>query len=69
MDAVTSQAIKHYFNLLEKTLEEASPTAFQFLCTALAIDTVDGWGLSNETRRVLLPKKSKVMLYLPFITR
>ena len=36
---------------------------------ALAIDTVDGRGLSNETRRVLLPKKSKVMLYLPFITR
>ena len=34
---------------------------------ALAIDIVDGRGLSNEVRRVLLPKKSKVMLYLPFI--
>ena len=34
---------------------------------ALAIDTIDGWGLSNEERRVLLPKKSKVMLYLLFI--
>ena len=43
--------------------------AFQFLCTALAINTVDGRGLSNETRRVLLPKKSEVTLYLPFITR
>ena len=38
------------------------------LYTALAIDTVDGRGLSNEARRVLLPKKSKVMLYFPFIT-
>ena len=36
---------------------------------AFAIDTVDGRGLSNEARRVLLPKKSKVMPYLPFITR
>ena len=27
---------------------------------ALAIDTVDGRGLSNEARRVLLLKKSKV---------
>ena len=36
---------------------------------ALAIDTVEGRGLSNEARRELLPKKSKMMLYLPFITR
>ena len=28
---------------------------------ALAIDTVDGQGLSNEARRVLFLKKSKVM--------
>ena len=48
---------------------QTNPTAFQSLCTALAIDNVDGRGLSNETRRVLLPKKSKVMLYFPFITR
>ena len=34
---------------------------------AFAIDTVDGRSLSNEARRVFLPKKSKVMLYLPFI--
>ena len=39
------------------------------LHTALAINTVDGRGLSYELRCVLLPKKSKVMLYLPFITR
>ena len=37
------------------------PTAFQFLCMALAIDTVDGRGLSNEAHRVLLLKKCKVM--------
>ena len=30
---------------------------------ALAIDITDGRGLSNETRRELLLKKSKVMLY------
>ena len=51
------------------TTQLTSPTAFQFLCTAVAIDTVDGRGLSNEVRRVLLPKKSKIMLYLPFVTR
>ena len=53
----------------KKITYQTSPTAFQFLCTALAIDTVDGRGLSYEARRVLLPKKSKVTLYLPFITR
>ena len=37
--------------------------------TALAIDTVDVWGLSNEARRELLPKKSKITLYFLFITR
>ena len=42
-----------------------SPTAFQFLCIALAIDTID---VSNEARRELLPNKSKVMLYLLFVT-
>ena len=47
---------------------QTSPTAFQFLCMVLAIDTVDGRGLSYEAHRVLLPKKSKVTLYLPFIT-
>ena len=36
---------------------------------ALAIDTVDGRGLSNEARRVLIPNESKVTLYLLFITR
>ena len=49
--------------------QQKSPTAFQYLCTELAIDTVDGRGLSNEARRVLLPKESKVMQYLPSITR
>ena len=39
---------------------------------ALAIDTVDGRGLSNEARRVLLPKKSKVTgnaVYAQFVMR
>ena len=31
---------------------------------ALAIDTIEGQGLSNKARRELLPKKSKVTLYL-----
>ena len=35
---------------------------------ALAIDTIDGRGLSNEVRHELLPKKSNVTLYLLFIT-
>ena len=33
----------------------------------LAINIIDGRGLSVEARRALLPRKSKVMLYLPFI--
>ena len=36
---------------------------------ALAIDTIDGRGLSNEPRRELLPKRSKVTRYLLFIIR
>ena len=34
---------------------------------AVAIDTVNGRGLSNEARHELLPKKIKIMLYQPFI--
>ena len=36
---------------------------------ALAINAIDGWGLSNKAYHELLPKKSKVTLYLLFITR
>ena len=36
---------------------------------ALAIDTIDGWGLSNKARRELLPKNSRVTLYLLFISQ
>ena len=35
----------------------------------LAVDITDGHGLSNEACRWLLAKKSKVMLYFPFITQ
>ena len=62
------QAIKNYSRKI-KSANQTSPTAFQFLCTALTIDTVDGRDLSNEACHVLLPKKSKVMLYLPLIIR
>ena len=37
--------------------------AFQSLYMALAIDITDGRGLSNEARRELLLKESKIMLY------
>ena len=47
---------------------QTSLIAFQFPCMALAINKIDGRGLSNEVRCELLPK-SKVILYLPFITR
>ena len=41
---------------------QTSPTVS--LCdTTLAVDIIDGWGLSNEARHELLPKKSKVTLY------
>ena len=33
----------------------------------LDIDIVNGHGQSNETRHEFLPKKTKVMLYWPFI--
>ena len=32
---------------------QTSPTTFQFLCMALAIDTIDGQSLSNEARHEL----------------
>ena len=35
----------------------------------LAVDITDWRGLSNEERHELLPKKSKVMVYLWFIKR
>ena len=63
-----SWAIKNHSREMKIT-NETSPTAFQFFCTALAIDTIDGRGLNNEAHRELLPKKSKVMLYLLFITQ
>ena len=44
--------------------EVTSSTAFQFLYMTLAMDITDGWGLSNEARRELLPKKTKVMLFI-----
>ena len=33
------------------------------------VDITDGHGLSNEARHEFLPKKSKVMLYLPFVSQ
>ena len=35
---------------------------------ALAIDSVDGHGLSNEVRHKLLPKKTKVLEYIHYYT-
>ena len=59
-----SQAIKNHSREMKPELtNQTSPTAFQFLCMALAIDTIDGRGLSNEVRRELLPKKSKATLH------
>ena len=45
---------------------QTNPNTFQFLYMILAIDITDGHGLRNGYE--LLPKKSKVMLYLLFIT-
>ena len=45
-----------------------SLTAFQFLCMEF-VNIIDGQGLSNKACHELLPKKSKVTLYLLFITR
>ena len=41
--------------------------AFHFCFIALAVDVIDRRGPSNEMRRQLQPKKTKVMLYQPFI--
>ena len=38
----------------EYPIKQVLATAFQFLCMALAIDTIDGQGLSNEAHRELL---------------
>ena len=50
-----------------KWRHQTSSNAFQFVYMALAIDITDGCDLSNEVHRELLLKKSKVMLYRPFI--
>ena len=45
---------------------------FQFVYIRLAIDITvltDGCGLSNEARHELLSKKSKVILYLLFVSQ
>ena len=41
--------------------------AFQFRFMALAVDVIDWHGPSNEMRRQLQPKKTKVRLYWPFL--
>ena len=41
----------------------------QILSFSLAIDIVDGRGLSNEACHELLPEKTKVMLYLLLISK
>ena len=43
-----------------------SRTALQM---TLAVDIIDKHGLSNEVYHKLLPRVSKVMLYLPFISQ
>ena len=34
-----------------------------------AIDTVDGYGLSNEAYHEFLTKKTKILLYYPFVSQ
>ena len=48
---------------------QTSPTAFRCLCMALAIDTIDGWDLSNEVRRELpaMPQFVKVFSHHCFV--
>ena len=45
------------------------PTAYQSLYMTLAVNITDGRGLIDKVHCWLLPKKSKVMLYLPFISQ
>ena len=54
---------------LQITIHRKLSTAFQFLYMTLPIDTADGRGLSNEVHCELLPKKTKVMLYLLFVSQ
>ena len=50
-------ALSRFENLIIILLiQNSSHTAFQFLCVALAIDTIDGRGLSKEACRELLPR-------------
>ena len=58
------------FGLLKPLTPEFNKSyCFSVSYKALAIDTIDGRGLSKELRRELLPKRSKVTRYLLFITR
>ena len=44
-------------------MEQSSFTAFPFLYMTLAINKLNGCGLSNNVHRVHLPKKTKITLY------
>ena len=44
---------------------QASPTAFQFVYVALAIDVTDGCDLSNKVHHELLMKKLGNVAYFP----
>ena len=55
----------HSCEMKSEIVNQTSPTAFYLLCMALAINSIDGRGLSNEARHELLPKNSKEMLYFP----
>ena len=41
----------------------------QFLCMALAIDTIDWWGLSNKVCCKLLPKQGNAVLAIQFTVK
>ena len=44
---------------------QTSPTAFQFVYMALAIDITNGRGPSSEAHRELLVKKQAVLPFIP----
>ena len=54
---------------LNNQSNKLSPTAFQFVCMALAIDLLMGMTLIMKFVHEFLPKKSKVTLWLPFASQ
>ena len=66
---VHPQAIKNHSREMKLNNQSNKSYHFSIFCMPLAIDTIDGRGLSNEARYELLPKKSYAVFAIHFTVK